>query len=132
VTWFEAALLGAVQGLFMFFPVSSTSHLVMTQHWLVGRGSALPPPESAEMILFDLVVHVGTLVSIALVMRAGLGRLGRGLAADVRGVASGAPRPERGWLHPRLVALGVLSVAVPACSGWSCANHCRRCSACRA
>jgi len=56
----------------MFFPVSSTSHLALTQHWLISRGEELPPPESPEMILFDLVVHVGTLVSIAVVFRKSL------------------------------------------------------------
>jgi undecaprenyl-diphosphatase len=72
---FEAILLGIIQGIFMFFPVSSTSHLVLTQHWLIQRGSNLPPPESSEMIFFDLIVHVGTLISIVVVFRRSLGRL---------------------------------------------------------
>jgi len=74
MSFFESVLLGIVQGVFMFFPVSSTSHLVLTQHWLIQSGSALPPPESAEMIFFDLIVHVGTLVSIAVVFRQSLSR----------------------------------------------------------
>ena len=49
----------------MFLPVSSTAHRVLTEHWLIARGETLPPPESPEMILFALVVHVGTLVPIA-------------------------------------------------------------------
>jgi undecaprenyl-diphosphatase len=72
VTYLEAAILGIVQGVFMFVPVSSTAHLVLTQHWLIARGSALPPPESPEMILFDLVVHVGTMASVAVVFWASL------------------------------------------------------------
>ena len=72
---FEAILLGIIQGIFMFFPVSSTSHLVLTQHWLIQRGSSLPPPESSEMIFFDLIVHVGTLISIVVVFRRSLSRL---------------------------------------------------------
>ncbi|AFZ47543.1 Undecaprenyl-diphosphatase [Cyanobacterium stanieri PCC 7202] len=71
---FESILLGIIQGIFMFFPVSSTSHLVLTQHWLIERGSSIPAPESPEMIFFDLIVHVGTLVSIAVVFRKSLGR----------------------------------------------------------
>ncbi len=71
---FESIFLGIIQGIFMFFPVSSTSHLVLTQHWLIQRGSSLPAPESAEMIFFDLIVHVGTLVSIAVVFRRSLSR----------------------------------------------------------
>lgn len=68
MTEWIAALLGAVQGVFMFIPVSSTSHLALVQHWLDGQGENLPDPESAEMILFDLIVHVGTVVSIIVVM----------------------------------------------------------------
>jgi undecaprenyl-diphosphatase len=69
VTLWVAALLGLVQGVFMFVPVSSTSHLALVQHWLEGQGEVIPAPESAEMILFDLVLHVGTLVSIGVVLR---------------------------------------------------------------
>jgi undecaprenyl-diphosphatase len=67
VTYLAALILGVVQGIFMFVPVSSTAHLVITQHVLIRSGSNLPAPESPEMILFDLVVHVGTLVSIGIV-----------------------------------------------------------------
>ena len=68
-------LLGIVQGAFMFLPVSSTAHLVLTQHWLIAGGADLPAPDSAEMILFDLVVHVGTLISIVVVFHRSLFRL---------------------------------------------------------
>jgi undecaprenyl-diphosphatase len=44
----------------------------------------VPPPDSVEMVLFDLVVHVGTLVSIVVVMHAGLRALASGVAGDVR------------------------------------------------
>ncbi|MGY6499863.1 MAG: undecaprenyl-diphosphate phosphatase [Acidimicrobiales bacterium] len=68
IVW-VAVLLGVVQGVFMFVPVSSTSHLALVQHLLQGWGVDIPDPESAEMILFDIVLHVGTLVSIAVVLR---------------------------------------------------------------
>ena len=42
------------------------------QHFLISRGIELPDPGSAEMILFDLIVHVGTLISIAYVFRRSL------------------------------------------------------------
>lgn len=48
----------------MFFAVSSTSHLVLTQHLLLQRGSQMPAPSSPAMIAFDLVVHVGTMVVV--------------------------------------------------------------------
>jgi undecaprenyl-diphosphatase len=73
MTWWEALILGVVQGLTEFFPVSSSGHLVMGQALL---GLRIPG------ILFDVVVHVATLVSVIVVYRARLaglilGALGR-------------------------------------------------------
>lgn len=109
MTVLEAILLGAIQGLFMFVPVSSTSHLALTQHWLIERGSGLPPPESPELILFDLVVHVGTMVSVAVVFRRSLSRLARGAWADVRSWASHGREHRSRYL--RLIGMGLLATA---------------------
>jgi undecaprenyl-diphosphatase len=78
-----ALVLGLVQGVFMFVPVSSTSHLALVQHLLLGRGAEMPEPDSAQMILFDLVLHVGTLVSIAIVMRRPLANLATGAVTEL-------------------------------------------------
>jgi len=112
VTIFEAFVLGVVQGVFMFVPVSSTSHLVLTQHWLISRGSEMPPPESPEMIFFDLVVHVGTLVSMAVVFRASLAGLGMRVAGELKG------NRENGVLGLWLVAMGLLAVLVTGLVGF--------------
>lgn len=58
--WIEAVILGVVQGLTEFLPVSSSGHLVLFQH-LFG----LMEPE----LLFDICVHVGTLVAVLAVFR---------------------------------------------------------------
>ncbi|WP_290647779.1 undecaprenyl-diphosphate phosphatase [Aquisalimonas sp.] len=100
-------LLGIVQGAFMFLPVSSTAHLVLTQHWLIAQGADMPAPDSAEMILFDLVVHVGTLFSIVIVFRRSLYRLVRdGLLGLARMRQQFRPVP----LTIRLALLCALSV----------------------
>jgi len=52
---FQAAVLGVIQGLTEFLPVSSSGHLVIAQH-LFG----LKDPE----VLFDVSVHIGTLVAV--------------------------------------------------------------------
>jgi undecaprenyl-diphosphatase len=109
VTIFEAFILGVVQGAFMFVPVSSTAHLVITQHVLIRAGSSLPPPESPEMILFDLVVHVGTLVSIAVVFRKSLWYLTR---VSVLEALRFARHPARPGPMLTLVLLGLLTVLV--------------------
>lgn len=56
----QALLLGIVQGLTEFLPVSSSGHLVLFQR-LIG----LREPE----LLFDICVHVGTLAAVLIVFR---------------------------------------------------------------
>ena len=109
MSYLEAVILGIVQGVFMFVPVSSTAHLVLTQHLMIRAGSDLPAPESAEMILFDLVVHVGTLVSIAIIFRNSLSALTRASATEAMAMARRAPggRPFL-WL----MLMGVITVGV--------------------
>ncbi len=104
-----AVLLGVVQGLFMFVPVSSTSHLALTQHWLDGIGVEIPPAESPEMILFDLVLHVGTLVSIAVVFRERITQIAFDSIGELRrGGARGSP--ARG-ADSALTLVGLLALA---------------------
>jgi undecaprenyl-diphosphatase len=114
-----AALLGLVQGTFMFVPVSSTSHLALTQHWLEGRDNLAASPESAEMVLLDLVLHAGTVVSIAIVFRRQLLALGREVRAEVRSRGR-QPRGEApatrlvSMLAVSMVVTGVLGIAIRA------------------
>ncbi|MDR1099210.1 MAG: undecaprenyl-diphosphate phosphatase [Treponema sp.] len=56
----EALLLGAVQGITEFLPVSSSGHLVLLQKILGVSGPAL---------LFDTLVHVGTLAAVFVALR---------------------------------------------------------------
>lgn len=74
MTWWEALLLGVVQGLTEFFPVSSSGHLVITEQLL---GLSIPG------VSFDVALHVATLVSVLIVYRRrvaalALGAVGRG------------------------------------------------------
>jgi len=69
MTWWEALILGVVQGLTEFFPVSSSGHLVMGQALL---GLQIPG------IIFDVVVHVATLLSVLIVYREKILHLIRG------------------------------------------------------
>jgi undecaprenyl-diphosphatase len=55
VTTFQAVVLGIVQGLGEFLPISSSAHLVVTP-WLLGW----PDPGLA----FDVALHVGTLAAV--------------------------------------------------------------------
>ncbi len=53
--WVQSVILGIVQGLTEFLPVSSSGHLVLFQHWLGIK---------QHSIIFDLAVHLGTVASI--------------------------------------------------------------------
>lgn len=96
----------------MFLPVSSTAHLVITQHLLIGSGSAMPPPESPEMILFDLVVHVGTLVSILVVFHKSLRIFLTRIMGEAVSIASDGGEAARGALFLKLAVMGILTVFV--------------------
>ncbi|MFN4130255.1 MAG: undecaprenyl-diphosphate phosphatase [Paracoccaceae bacterium] len=110
MTYLEAIILGLVQGVFMFVPVSSTAHLVVTQHIMIAQGSSMPPPESPAMILFDLVVHVGTLVSIAVVFWKSLSALSRATVTETRRQLR---TPGQGMgPFSRLFLMGMLTVLV--------------------
>jgi len=56
-----AGILGIVQGVTEFLPVSSSGHLVLLEHFFDFDA------ESSEMILFDLAVHTGTVIAIFIV-----------------------------------------------------------------
>ncbi|AQQ69949.1 Undecaprenyl-diphosphatase [Limihaloglobus sulfuriphilus] len=54
-----AVVLGIVQGLTEFLPVSSSGHLVVFEDLFAGLD-----PDTAEMLLFDLSIHVGTVIAV--------------------------------------------------------------------
>src|SRR5678816_2517930 len=61
MTVLQALVLGIVQGLGEFLPISSTAHLVLTP-WVFGW----PDPG----LSFDVALHIGTLVALLLFFRA--------------------------------------------------------------
>lgn len=85
----EAFLLGIVQGLTEFLPVSSSGHLVMMSE-LLGAGD--------ENILFEVAVHVATLLAIVVFYRRRVGAL---VSGSVRGDAAA-------WRYGAKLALGTV------------------------
>jgi undecaprenyl-diphosphatase len=55
MTIFQSFILGLVQGLTEFLPISSSAHLVFFQHVL---GFSEP------LLFYDVVLHLGTLVAL--------------------------------------------------------------------
>src|SRR5699024_3047337 len=63
----EAVLLGIIQGITEFLPVSSSAHLVLAQQLLNIQNN--------QTILFDVALHMGTLVAVFLVFRKDIRRV---------------------------------------------------------
>lgn len=58
MTWWEALILGIVQGASEFLPISSSGHLLLLEKLGVGQ----------ESLFFNIMVHVGTLVAVLIAM----------------------------------------------------------------
>ena len=103
MTLSDAFALGLLQGATEFLPVSSSGHLVLAKHLLdvdLAAGSGL---------LFDLFVHLGTLLAIVLVLRRRVGQIGRAALSYLPG-GSAADASDRRWLW--LIAAGSVPTAL--------------------
>ena len=69
MTFLEAILLGILQGLTEFLPISSSGHLVLAQTFL-----GLKEP----LVFFDVMLHVGTLAAVLVVYRNAIWKLTTG------------------------------------------------------
>ncbi len=93
MTTLEAILLGVVQGLSEFLPVSSSGHLVL--------GRALLGVQSGDLV-FEVIVHFGTLLAVFAV-----------LGGRIRGLASGCIRREAASLRMlQLLLVGTVPAGV--------------------
>ena len=90
-----AALLGLIQGLTEFLPVSSSGHLVLTGH-LIGL------PNTG--LVFELLLHLATLVAVIFYYRSDV-------AALIKAIPRALKAPLRGYRDDADVRLGMLVIA---------------------
>jgi undecaprenyl-diphosphatase len=100
VSLLAAVLLGAIQGLTEFLPVSSSAHLILARAFF---GWELPPEFG---LAFDVALHVGTLTAILVFFRAEIFAMTRAL-----------PRlfdrhPDEPVIMMRLIAVGTIPVVI--------------------
>ena len=102
---FAALLLGIIEGITEFLPISSTGHLLIAEHWL-GRRSDL----------FNIAIQAGAILAVVLIYRQRLwdlamGFLGRGAPAghDPAGIAL-TPAQSRDYAFKLMAAFGVTAV----------------------
>jgi undecaprenyl-diphosphatase len=100
VSFAAAVLLGAIQGLTEFLPVSSSAHLILARAFF---GWEMAPEFG---LAFDVALHVGTLAAILLFFRAEI----MGMDASLPGMLS--PSPTRSALLARMIVIGTVPVVI--------------------
>ncbi len=78
MSWLEAVLLGLIQGLTEFLPVSSSGHLEI--------GKVLLGVETSDDLLFTTMVHAATVLSTVVVFRKQIWDLLKGFFCGLKGV----------------------------------------------
>jgi undecaprenyl-diphosphatase len=104
LTIFQAILLGVVQGLTEFLPVSSTAHLILTP-WLLGW--ATDPAFARSVFAFNVLVQWGTLVGV-------FAYFWRDIGAIVRGVLIGLARGKPFETFEARLGWWVIVATIPA------------------
>jgi undecaprenyl-diphosphatase len=107
VTYLQALVLGIVQGLTEFLPVSSSGHLVLGQAFF---------GVDADVLTFDIAVHFGTLMAVFIVFRYRIVELLAGIMRDIRAIGGGERRPGAVLRESREIryALAIIIGTVPA------------------
>lgn len=65
----QAILMGIVQGLSEFLPISSSAHLVFTSNFYKVMQNIPIVQSSSEEVFFDIMVHLGTLIAVLIFFR---------------------------------------------------------------
>jgi undecaprenyl-diphosphatase len=103
MSWFEAVVLGVVQGLTEFLPISSSAHLR-----IVGEAFGWDDPGAA----FTAITQIGTEIAVLLYFRRDIGRIVVAWLGSLAGRRKGDPDARMGWLiivgSIPIVVLGLL------------------------
>jgi len=90
---FQAAILGLVQGLTEFMPISSSAHLIIVP-WLLGWNNPI-----LDSLQFDVALHMGTLLAVVVYFAADWVRLVRaGVASLIERRIGNDPDRRLVWL----------------------------------
>jgi len=101
VTLLQALILGIVQGLTEFLPVSSSGHLVLANYFL-GWGEGLS-------LSVDIATNTGTLLAVLIYLRRDVGQA---LGGFFSGLRSAEARTGDGWRLGLLVLAGSVPTAI--------------------
>lgn len=107
--WLESIILGVIQGLTEFLPISSDGHLAIGQAVFESlRGS---DRSGSDKILLDIILHLGTLVAVLIYYRAWFRPLWAGLKQGTKTPVAGPIQAEfvpgnfKEFVHVSLLAI---------------------------
>jgi undecaprenyl-diphosphatase len=93
--WLEALLLGIVQGLTEFLPISSSGHLILVP-WAQDYTFLRENPEFNKT--FDVALHIGTLAGVILYFRKDLWAMTKGFFRTLRPEGRGDSDGKLAWV----------------------------------
>jgi len=100
----KAAILGIVQGLTEFLPISSSGHLILVREVL--GWELLADPHLNKV--FDAALHAGTFFALLVYFRKDIVRLLGAFVASLRGGIGGDPERRLAWA----IAIGTIPAAI--------------------
>ena len=103
LTYFQAVVLGVVEGLTEFLPISSTGHLTITEH-LLGL-----PVDAPAVTAYTAIIQIGAIVATFIYFARKIAHL---FLAWVRGLRSAGAREHRDYRLAWAVIVGSLPVGV--------------------
>jgi undecaprenyl-diphosphatase len=103
LSYFQAVVLGIVEGLTEFLPISSTGHLTIAEQ-LLGL-----PVDDAAVTAYTAIIQIGAIAATFLYFARKIARL---FTAWVRGLASATGREDRDYTLAWAVIIGSIPVGV--------------------
>ncbi|HJQ46194.1 MAG TPA: undecaprenyl-diphosphate phosphatase [Amycolatopsis sp.] len=99
VTYFEAIVVGALQGVSELFPVSSLGHSILLPAWVGGSWATdLSMGKDSPYLAVLVAMHVATALALVVFFRRDWVRIVRGLWTSVRDRAVSDPDQRLAWL----------------------------------
>lgn len=101
--WLQAIVLGLIEGLTEFLPVSSTGHLTIAEQLLSLK------VDDPGVTAFTAIIQVGAIVAVIIFFRRDIGRL---IVGFVRGLGSAQARKEPSWREALAVIVGTVPIGI--------------------
>ena len=103
MSWLQAIVLGVVEGLTEFLPVSSTGHLTIVEKLMHLK------VDSDGVTAFTAIIQVGAIVAVIVYFWRDIVRL---IAAFVRGLGSAQARRDPSWREALVVIVGTIPIGI--------------------